>query len=211
MLHKASLLLFAMLAAGCASLPERREQRAPTAAAPSTEMLQAVQVVRQMLDMQTAVRGSPTEQAEVMKSARDGYEDAKRGPAALRYGLMLAAPGNPARDVVLAKRVLTETLARPELLSSGEHALAVVELARVDTELALVTERDRLIAELQQERERQRVAPTNTASSKALQAEKEETARLRKLLDEARAKLDAITRIERSFSDRPTPAEPRTQ
>lgn len=211
MLHKSSLLLFAMLAAGCASLPERREPRTPAAAAPSTEMLQAAQVVRHVMDMQTAVRGTPTEQAEVMKSARDGYEDAKRGPAALRYGLLLAAPGNPAREVVQAKRVLTETLAHPELLSSGEHALAVVELARVDLELALVTERDRLITELQQERERQRTTPANTTSSRALQAEKEETARLRKLLDEARAKLEAITRIERNFSDRPTPAEPRTQ
>ncbi len=79
---------------------------------------------------------------------------------------------------------------------------------RVDSELRLVAEIDRLTGELQQERERQRNAQPNAALNRRLQAESEEVARLRKLLEEARAKLDAITKIEQSFSDgRPPPKD----
>jgi hypothetical protein len=209
MLPRISLLAVVAFFAGCASLPELRDQRVPAPAPPSSEMIQAAQLAGYVLSLQTVVQGSPTEQAEVMASARAGYDQAKQGPAALRYGLLLAAPGHPARDAVQAQRLLREALARPELLTVGERALAVVELARVDTELRLVNEIDRLVAELTQERERQRVAPNSNALNRRLQTEMEESARLRKALDEARAKLDAITRIERNLSDRPPPNDGR--
>jgi hypothetical protein len=47
------------------------------------------------------------------------------------------------------------------------------------------------------------------ALNKRLAAESDENARLRKALDEARAKLDAVTHIERSINDRGT-TEPHT-
>ncbi|MEO6079937.1 MAG: hypothetical protein ABIQ86_09190 [Steroidobacteraceae bacterium] len=210
MLPRIPLLLVAALLAGCASLPVPRGQHAPSPAPPSAEIVQAAQLANHVLALQIVVQGSPTEQAEAMASARAGYEQAKQGPTALHYGLLLAAPVHPARDASLAQRLLREALAHPELLSVGERALAVVELARVDAELRLVFEIDRLVADLQRERERQSVAPSNTALNKRLQAEQEESARLRKALEEARAKLDAITTIERNFSDRPTAPEGRT-
>jgi DNA repair exonuclease SbcCD ATPase subunit len=84
----------------------------------------------------------------------------------------------------------------------------VVELQRVEAELRLSTEGERLVTELQRERDRQRTVPsTSNAMTKRLQTEMEENSRLRKLLDEARAKLDAIATIERNISSRP-PAAP---
>jgi DNA polymerase I-like protein with 3'-5' exonuclease and polymerase domains len=177
---------------------------------PSAESVQTALLARYTSDLQVLAQGNATSQAEAMQSARSGYEQAKAGPAALRYGLMLAAPGHPQRDAKLAQHVLQEAMAQPELLSMTERALGVVELARVDAELRLVTEKDRLIAALQQESEKLRAASANTASSKRqLQTEIEESARLRKALEEAKAKLDAITRMERNVPDRPPAPEGR--
>jgi hypothetical protein len=127
----------------------------------------------------------------------------------LRYGLLLAAPSHPARDPAQAQRLLREALARPELLSSVERALAIVEQAQVEHELGMTSENQRLVAEAQQERERQRNAPPSATLARRLQQEIEESARLKRELDAARAKLEAIANIERSLPDRPASPEPR--
>jgi hypothetical protein len=199
-----------VLLAGCGSLPELVPAPAPSPAPPSSDLTQAAHLANYATALQTLVQGNATAQAEVMASARSGYDQAKAGPASLLYGLLLGAPGHPQRDVKSAQRVLQEALARPELLTLAERALGAVELARVDTELRLVAEIDRLVADLQQERENLRAATSNTALNRRLQAEIEETARLRKALEEARTKLDAITRMERNLSDRPPAPEGRT-
>ncbi len=79
-------------------------------------------------------------------------------------------------------------------------------------ELGLVAENARLVADAQQERERQRNAPPSTAAARpgGCSTETDENARLRKELDEARAKLEAIANIERSIPARP-PAEARNR
>jgi hypothetical protein len=210
MRHRFPPFIAVALLAGCSSTPELRPEPAPAASPPSAEMIQARQLARYASDLQTLAQGNPTARAELMNSARLGYEDAKVGPAALRYGMMLAAPGHEQRDARRAQHVLQEALARPELLTSVERDLGTVELARVATELLLVTEKDRLVAEhLQQERDKTRAASENTALNRRLQTEMEESARLRKALDEARAKLDAITRMERNLPDRPPAPEGR--
>ncbi len=140
MLPRSAFLTGIALLAGCSALPQPRDEPAAAPAAPSAETLQARQVAGHLLALQTVVQGSATEQAEVMASARAAYEQPRQGPgpAALRYGLLLAAPAHPQRNAVQAQRLLREALARPELLSAPEQALAVVELARVDSELRLV-------------------------------------------------------------------------
>jgi len=202
--------------AGCGGIGALKSEKPVAAPAPSTESVQAAQLAGYVTGLQQLVQGSPAEQAEVVAAAHAGYEQAHQGPAALRYGLVLAAPGHPARDPAQAQRVLRETLARPELLNTAERALAVVELQRMDAELRIAAENDRLVAEAQRERERQRTAPSVAAVAKRLQAEQEENARLRKALDEARAKLDAIVNIElersapnRPNTERPPPSEGR--
>jgi hypothetical protein len=124
---------------------------------------------------------------------------------------MLAAPNHPAHDATQAQRLLREALSRPELLSVTERALAIVELQRVESELRAAAEVDRLTTELQRERDRQRNSVSSANVAKRLQTEMDENARLRKALDEARAKLDAIANIERSISDRPPATEGRPQ
>jgi hypothetical protein len=124
---------------------------------------------------------------------------------------MLATPNHPAHDAPQAQRLLREALSRPELLSVTERALAIVELQRVESELRATAEVERLTGEVQRERDRQRNTVSSPNLAKRLQTEMDENARLRKALDEARAKLDAIANIERSISDRPPATEGRTQ
>ncbi|MET0281838.1 MAG: hypothetical protein ABW278_12065, partial [Steroidobacteraceae bacterium] len=117
--------------AGCAAEPPPRPAPAPV------EAIQAAQLSGHLNALQSLVQGSPAEQAETMAAARVAYDQARQGPAALRYALLLGAPRHPARDALLAQRLLREVLARPELISPVERALAMVELARVDDELGL--------------------------------------------------------------------------
>src|SRR5690606_30635910 len=84
-------LAMAGLLAGCAGLTSPRE-RGPADALPTTEAIQAAQVNSLLSALARVVAGTPTEQAEIMAEARMAYEQARQGPAALRYGLLLAAP-----------------------------------------------------------------------------------------------------------------------
>lgn len=189
------------LLAGCASLPASRSP-APSPA-PVVESIQSTQLTSLLASLLRVVEGTPAEQAEEIAVARAGYEQARQGPAALRYGLLLAAPRHPARDPAQAQQLLREALARPELLSINERALGLVELERITPELLAIAENQRLVAELQQERDRQRNAPASAAITRQLQAANEQNAQLRRALEEARAKLDAIAELERRQADRP--------
>ena len=85
-----------------------------------------------------------------------------------------------------------------------ERALTLVELGQLERELGLKAESERLQGELQRgDRER------NTLTARRLQSEIEENARLRRQLEEAQAKLDAIANIERNISERKSSTEVR--
>ena len=130
-------------------------------------------------------------------------------PETLRYALALTAPGHPARDPVAAQKLLRTVLASPERLNPLERSLALLELQRTDAELRLAEENARLISEAQQIRSREPSPAVSNVAAKRLQAEIEENAKLRRALDEARAKLDAIANIERNITERKTPTEGR--
>jgi hypothetical protein len=93
---------------------------------------------------------------------------------------------------------LSELLARPETLLNVERLLALVELQEVDKRLVLQAENARLRDEASHDDSRDKLQ----AANRRLAAESDENLRLRKALDEARAKLDAVTHIERSINDR---------
>lgn len=200
------LLLVAGLGA-CTALPVQRER--PVDAPPTSEAIQAAQLNSLLGALARVVGGSPAEQAEAMAEARHDFDQARQGSAALRYGLLLAAPVHPGRDPVEAQQVLRESLARPELLSAMERTLGHVELERINAELRLGDENQRLLAESQQARERQRSEPSAAALTRQLQAAQEQNAQLRKALEDARAKLDAIAEFERRQTERPPASEVR--
>jgi hypothetical protein len=83
--------------------------------------------------------------------------------------------------------------------------LGLLELAQLERELGLKAENDRLqAADERDSRERQ------AASSRRLQAEIDENAKLRRQVEEAQAKLDAIAKIERNITERKSTNEVKT-
>lgn len=198
---RALILLLGVLG-GCASLPQGGARN--TDSTPPFEVIQAARLNSLLADVRMVVAGTPTEQAEVLAAARQGYEEFRGSPAALRYGLVLAAPVHPARNPAQAQQLLRESLARREQLSQYEQALAEVELERITTELLGASENQRLVDELRQERERQRNGSATANQQRQLQAANDTIAQLRRQLDEARAKLEAIAELERQAGRPPT-------
>jgi hypothetical protein len=161
--------------------------------------------VEPLLEMMTTLpRGDPARQAELFQSAKDAASLSPTTTNRLRYALALAVPGHSGTDPVAAQRQLAELLARPETLLPDERLLAMEELQDVDQRLVLQAENKRL-----RDEDSQNSRDKLQALNKRLAAESDENARLRKALDEARAKLDAVTHIERSINDRGT-TEPHT-
>jgi len=147
--------------------------------------------------LQRLVQAAPAEQAEITAAAQRDFDSAPTPSHQLRLALVLANPGHPATDLPRAQRLLRELMANPEMLLSGERALAFLELQQIDDHLTLEAENRRLQGDTQRA-DRERLGSAN----RRLQLETDENARLRKELEEARAKLDAIANIERSLNER---------
>ena len=110
--------------------------------------------------------------------------------------MVLSTPGHAGHDPVVAQRLLHEVLANPETLLPAERALAFLQLQQVERQQTLQAD----VRRLQQGAERNtndRIAQL----TRRLTTESEENARLKKLLAEAQAKLDAIANIERSSNN----------
>ena len=141
----------------------------------------------------------PGRQAELFQAAKDAADLNPTTSNRLKLALVLATPGHTGSDPVAAQRQLSELLATPENLLPVERYLAESQLRQVERQLVLAAETARLRDEAPRE-SRDKLATV----TRRLAAETDENAKLRKELDEAKAKLDAISHIERSINDRGT-------
>jgi hypothetical protein len=189
-----------LLLAGCASLsgphagpPPARSEGGPE----DRDDAAALLLANAFQSMQRLVQAAPAEQAELLADARTAYQRTPQGSAQLRYALLLATPGHPARDPVLAQTLLRDLASVPEAMVPIERAVTLVELAQLDRELGLAAENERLQGEAART-DRDRLV----AVQRRLQAELDENSRLRKQVEDAQAKLDAIAKIERNAGAR---------
>ncbi len=186
--------LLALLLCGC-GLSRPKEVPAPVQDGPSQDLA----AVEPLLNMMSSLpQGDPARQAEQFQSAKNAAEISPTTSNRLKYALALATPGYGGSDPVAAQRQLSELLARPETLLPVERLLATVELREVEQRLVLQAENKRMRDD----------APRDTrdkvqAITRRLAAESDENARLRKALDEARAKLDAVAHIEQRSTHTP--------
>jgi hypothetical protein len=212
-LRFAATIIASSVLGGCGSLggalisprnsPDLSAERPTADSSPVTPLLEMMNALPQ---------GDPARQAELFQSAKDAASVSPTTSNRLKYALALATPGHSGSDPVAAQRQLSELLARPETLLPAERALALVELQDVDQRLVLQAENRRLRDDAAHD---QRDKALQSAKAR-LSAEQDENARLRKALDEAHSKLEAVTHIERSINDRgtsvsPTPSAPATQ
>ena len=186
----------AVLAASGCTLMSQQPLRAPAPVVSSAGASAAVLGDYLQL-LQRLLQAPPAEQAEIVASAQREYDAAPTPSRELKLALILGTPGHPAAHLPKAQALLRELLANPEMLLPAERALAFLELSQIDDHLTLEGENRRLQADLVRA-DRERTANANHR----LQTELDENARLRKDLEEARAKLDAIANIERSLTER---------
>jgi hypothetical protein len=179
-----------------ADTPFARQRPAAPAAPDSAP--QNLSPIMPLLEMMSSLpQGDPARQAEMFQAAKDAAELTPTTSNKLRYALALATPGYSGSDPVAAQRQLSELLARPETLLPIERLLALVELKEVEQRLILQAENKRMRDEALHDDSHDKIQALN----RRLVQESDENVKLRKALEEARAKLDAITHIERSIND----------
>ena len=194
--YVAGVLLLAVCLPGCKStgVGDSTQNAAPPPAQPAPDLSS---ITSSLELMHTLPSGDPARQAEVFEAAKQAAALSPITSNKLKYALALATPGHGGSDPVAAQRQLSELLATPETLLPVERLLAMVELQEVDQRLVLQAENAQVRDEAPRET-RDKLLVIN----RRLAAESDENVRLRKALDEAQAKLDAVTHVERSINDR---------
>lgn len=189
-----AVILFVAAAAllgGCRSVDDwsglkKKKDASPVAATDDG------QIVATYLDLMDRLgRGGAAEQAEIVASSRGAYLAEPSTQKRLRYAFVLAVPGHAASDPAGARTLLGEALATPETLLPSERALADLMVRDLDARLALTRENEALRSGNLSEDD-SRVADLN----RRLQAETAEKERLKRELERAEAKLEAIATLE---------------
>ena len=147
-------------------------------------------------EMYDLAAGDPATQAEIYADAEMGAKLTPGPQTDLRFALVLATPGHGEYDPEAAQPLLRELLVQTALLTPAEISLATISLKSVEETIVLGSEARQARASSS------RAAATQEAArSQRLAAVEAENRRLRRELDEAEEKLDAITSIERSIRE----------
>jgi hypothetical protein len=187
------VLIACTFVSGCESLAPIKPAAPVQMVAPTTSVL------NDYVELLAALSSSDkVQQSDVFYEVEKAQTQAPTTLNVLRYAIALACPGHPNSDPVKGKRLLEQTLANPERINSNEKAIAVTMLNVADQALKTQAEMRRLAATVD---DRTR---TQSNSDRRYQAQTEEILKLRKALDAAQQKLDAIRDIEKSISERST-------
>jgi hypothetical protein len=206
--HTALLLVIAL--AGCSALggrsgpgqPVKPVSQAPTT--PGARSLGGEGLALYLRTLRDLLEGDAVLKADVFRTAAAAADAAPTTTNRLNLALALATPGHPSSNPLEAQRQLNELLAKDNALLPEERVLALVELKDVEQRLILDAEAARL-----QRAAQAATTQRNDQSAQRLQTALDENRQLRQQLDEARAKLDAITNIERSIRERESGTNPK--
>lgn len=147
-------------------------------------------------DLYRLAAGDPATQAEIFAESKSEATLTPAPQTTLRYALVLATPGHAEADPEQAQSLLREVLAQRELLTPAEISLATIHLSAVEQQIVLQNETRRLRASSS------RAARTEEAAmNQRLATVEAENRQLRRDLEEAERKLEAITTIERSIRE----------
>ena len=149
-----------------------------------------------LTELYSLVDGDPATQAEIFADAESGARLTPGPQTNLRFALVLATPGHPESDPERAQSILRELLTQTALLTRAEVSLATIHLKSAEEQIVLRSEARQL------RESTSRAARTEEAARNQRLANVEsENRRLRRELDDAEEKLEAITSIERSIRE----------
>jgi hypothetical protein len=191
----AVLAILALLFAGCAQTSDWLRGRgsgqhsgAVILGAPAADVY--------LEELRLLAVGDPATQAEIFADA-DAAAALTPGPnTQLRLALVLATPGHSESNPEKAQSMLREVLTQTLLLTPAEIALATIHLNNVERMIVANAETRRLRTSSS------RAARTEEAAiGQRLATVEAENRQLRRELEEAEDKLEAITTIERSIRE----------
>jgi hypothetical protein len=194
----ASLLLVSAALAACTALVpgEGREATEPTTpTARPTDVADGIGIYLETL--RSLIEGDPVEQADAFRNVASAADASPTTTNQLMLALALATPTHPSSDEAKAQALLSELLAAGDTLLPEERTLALIHLKDVEARLILDAEAGRL-----QRAAAAATAERNDRTTQQLHAALEENRQLKLALDDVRARLDAITNIERSIRER---------
>ena len=187
---------------GCAQTKDWLTGRR-TAEATEPIILGAPEADQYIQDMYELASGDPATQAEIFADAESAAKLTPDPSTRLRYALVLATPGHSGSDPQNAQGILRALLTQPELMTPAETALATIHLTFVEEQIVLGAETRRLRSE------NLRAATTEEqAIAQRIARVESENRQLRRSLEEAEQKLEAITSIERSIREQNENEEP---
>lgn len=194
------LAALAGLAAGCSNVDDWSGMKRRKDTTPVTQTDDGALVADYLATLDRLGRSSVAQQAEIIESTRNAYLADPSTRKRLRYAFVLSVPGHAASDPTGARALLGEALATPETLLPSERALADLMVKDLDARLALTRENESL-RNGSTSQEETRVAEL----VRRLQAETAEKDRLRRELERAEAKLEAIATLEGGATPQPRP------
>lgn len=168
----------------------------PTASTEEAIILGAPEADHYLAELYDLAAGDPATQAEIFADARAGAQLTPNPSTELRYALVLATPGHSEENAQEAQALLRELLTQTELMTASEISLATIHLRSVEERIVLESETRRLRASSSRQQETQ-----EAAVNQRIATVEAENRRLRRELDDAESKLEAITSIERSIRE----------
>jgi hypothetical protein len=198
MRNVAALLLISAALAACTALRPGAGRQATEPTAPTAGPAAVADGIGVYLQtLRSLIEGDPVEQADVFRGVAAAADVSPTTTNKLMLALALATPTHPSSDEAKAQALLSQLLAAGDTLLPEERTLALILLKDVEARLILDAEASRL-----QRAAAAATAERNDRTTQQLQAALEENRQLKLALDDVRAKLDAITNIERSIRER---------
>ncbi len=185
------LATLAAFAAGCTNVDDWSGMKRRKDTTPVTQTDDGALVADYLATLDRLGRGGAAQQAEIIESTRSASLADPSTRKRLRYAFVLSVPGHAASDPAGARALLGEALATPGTLLPSERALADLMVRDLDARLVLTRENETLRNGSNSQVD-ERVAELN----RRLQAETMEKDRLRRELERAEAKLEAIATLE---------------
>jgi hypothetical protein len=191
----ATLAILVALTAGCAQTKEWFNDIRPRGSS-ETVILGAPDAEQYLTEMHQLASGDPATQAEIYADAESAAKLTPGPSTKLRYALVLATPGHSENNPQAAQTAFRELLTQKEMMTPAEVALASIHLDVVEQQIVFGAENRRLrsvnsrAATTEEQAVAQRIAKVES-----------ENRQLRRSLEEAEQKLDAITSIERSIRE----------
>jgi hypothetical protein len=194
-------VVLSALLAGCGTPPPKVDRPAP-----SNERESGIGVYLETLRL--LADSERAQQADLFYEIERAYVGSPTTATTLRFAAALVTPGHPSSNLAEGRKLLAQLLASPERLLPPERQLAAFLAKDADARLELEAEIRRLAATVDERTRRQ------ANSDRRVQTLTDELARLKRELEEAQRKLDAIksieierSRIERNTSP-PAPRDP---